>query len=104
MLLITDSVDQADRAAAGGRAGVYPEGRGGTAGGDSTSMIILVAEAVECRRKNEAKEFRLELPSAGVSSVTGFCPRGLNRANLLKDLGSDRLDFAVTVDCANVDL
>ena len=85
-----------------GRRGVErPVGRGGIARGDSTSITLRAAEAVERRLKNEANEFRLEVPSLG---VTGFWPRGLKRTSLLKDLGSDLLDFSVAVGRANVDL
>jgi hypothetical protein len=88
----------------GGRGGERPAGRGGSEGGDSTSITLRATEAVERRRKNEANELRLGVPSPGARGATGFCLRGLNRTSLLKDLGSDILDFSVTVGRAKVDL
>lgn len=51
---------------AGGRGGESTAGRGGSEGGDSTSITLWAAEAVERRRKNETNEFRLGVPSPGV--------------------------------------
>jgi hypothetical protein len=88
---------------AGGRGSQKLEGRGGSDGGDSGSSTGEL-EAVERRRKKKANEFRLGVPFPVASGEMGFWPSGLNRASLLKDLGSDRLVFSVTVGRAKVAL